>query len=257
MSYKRSKVVAGLLAGVCLGLWLLPSGAMAQLPSGTPGLSVNVTPPDSGKGMSFAVEILLIMTVLSLAPAILITLTSFTRIVVVMAFLRQALGTQQMPPSQLLVGLSLFLTLVVMMPVLSTIHTDAVQPYLSDEISQKEAFGKAASPIKQFMLKQTREKDLALFLKMMKQERPETPDDIPLQVVIPSFIISELKIAFQMGFIIYVPFLIIDMVVSSVLMSMGMLMLPPVMISLPFKVLLFVLVDGWNLVVQSLMTSFG
>ena len=211
---------------------------------------------DDGRNRSFAVEILLAMTVLSLAPAILIMLTSFTRIVVVLGFLRQALGTQQMPPSQLIVGLSLFLTLAVMMPVISTIHQDAVKPYLAGEINQKTAFDKGIAPLKAFMLEQTREKDIALFVKHMKRERPSSPADLPLEVVIPSFIISELKMAFQIGFVIYIPFLVIDMVVSSVLMSMGMLMLPPVMISLPFKLLLFVLVDGWNLIVQSLMKSF-
>jgi flagellar biosynthetic protein FliP len=211
---------------------------------------------DDGQNRSFAVEILLAMTVLSLAPAILIMLTSFTRIVVVLGFLRQALGTQQMPPSQLIVGLSLFLTVAVMMPVISTVHEDAVKPYLAGEISQKIAFDKGIAPVKAFMIQQTREKDIALFIKLMKRERPASPAELPLEIVIPSFIISELKKAFQIGFVIYIPFLVIDMVVSSVLMSMGMLMLPPVMISLPFKILLFVLVDGWNLVIQSLMKSF-
>jgi flagellar biosynthetic protein FliP len=221
-----------------------------------PKLTLSLTPPDSKGRTSFAVEILAIMTVLSLAPAILVMLTSFTRIVVVMSFLRHALGTQQMPPSQLLIGLSLFLTLVVMMPVLTTINTDALQPYLADEISQKTAFQLAKEPLKTFMLKQTREKDIALFVKILQREKPATPADLGMEIVVPSFIISELKTAFVMGFVIYIPFVIIDMVVSSVLMSMGMLMLPPVMISLPFKILLFVLVDGWNLVVQSLLKSF-
>jgi len=224
--------------------------------SADPMLSLSLTPPDSEKRSSFAVEILLIMTVLSIAPAILIMLTSFTRIVVVMSFLRHALGTQQMPPTQLLIGLSLFLTLVVMMPVLTTINSSSLQPYLADEISQKAAYEKAVTPIKAFMLKQTREKDIAMFIKILKREKPATSDDLGMEIVIPSFIISELKTAFVMGFVIYIPFIIIDMVVASVLMSMGMLMLPPVMISLPFKILLFVLVDGWNLVVQSLLASF-
>ncbi len=241
-----------------LVLVLFQAGANAQ---GTqdedPALTVTLAQPSSGGKFSFAVEILLAMTVLSLAPAILIMLTSFTRIVVVLGFLRQALGTQQMPPSQLIVGLSLFLTIAVMMPVMKKINGNSLQPYLKGEISQKAAFERAATPLKTFMVGQTREKDIALFVKLMKRERPANPDDLPFEIVVPSFIISELKKAFQIGFVIYVPFLIIDMVVSSVLMSMGMLMLPPVMISLPFKILLFVLVDGWNLVVQSLMRSFA
>lgn len=244
-------VAFALVASAAAAAW----GQTAQ--SGPPpSVSLTVSPPDTDQGMPLAVEILIFMTLLSIAPALLITLTSFTRIVVVMSFLRQALGTQQMPPNQLLVGLSFFLTLAVMTPVFSAINRDAVKPYVADEISQKVALQKAVPPLKTFMLRQTREKDIAMFLKMLKRDRPKTPDDLPLEVVIPSFIISELKIAFQMGFVIYIPFLIIDMVVSSVLMSMGMLMLPPVMISLPFKILLFVLVDGWNLVVRSLMSSF-
>ncbi len=228
----------------------------------TPGASsrgavtVSLDPSGADVGSSFAVEIVLIMTVLSLAPAILIMLTSFTRIVVVMSFLRQALGTQQMPPGQLIIGLSLFLTMVVMMPVLRQINDTALQPYLNDTISQKAAYSNAVKPLKTFMLAQTREKDLAMFIKLMKREKPASRESLGMDVVVPSFIISELKTAFVMGFVIFIPFIVIDMVVSSVLMSMGMLMLPPVMISLPFKVLLFVLVDGWNLVVQSLLTSF-
>ena len=244
---------------LALALVVVAADAIAQTasPGNDPALTVSLTPPGSNERTSFAVEILLIMTVLSLAPAILIMLTSFTRIVVVMAFLRHALGTQQMPPTQLLVGLSLFLTLVVMMPVLTTVNKSSLQPYLADEISQKTAYERAVTPLKAFMLKQTREKDIGMFVKIMQRERPQTPEELGMEIVIPSFIISELKTAFIMGFVIYIPFIIIDMVVSSVLMSMGMLMLPPVMISLPFKILLFVLVDGWNLVVQSLLASFS
>lgn len=245
---------AAVIAAIVL---LLGSGGVwAQGQPVGPGLTVSLSPAPGPKGTSFALELLLGLTVLSLAPAILIMLTSFTRIVVVMAFLRQALGTQQLPPSQLIVGLSVFLTIVVMMPVASTINHDALQPYLQGEIDQHSALARAVSPLKAFMVKQTREKDIALFLKLLKRPRPQRPTDLPFEVIVPSFIISELKTAFQIGFVVYVPFLIIDMVVSSVLMSMGMLMLPPVMISLPFKVLLFVLVDGWNLVVQSLLRSF-
>ncbi len=240
---------------VCLLSVAAALPAVAQSADPNP-VTVTLT-PSGGDRTSFAVEIVLIMTVLSLAPAILIMLTSFTRIVVVMSFLRQALGTQNLPPTQLVIGLSLFLTMVVMMPVLQQINEHALQPYLNEEITQKVAYSNAVEPLKGFMLSQTREKDLAMFIKLSKKPRPNNADDLGMEVVIPSFVISELKTAFVMGFVIYIPFIIIDMVVSSVLMSMGMLMLPPVMISLPFKVLLFVLVDGWNLVVQSLMMSFG
>jgi len=245
-----------------LGGMAAPVGAQSApstpAASSHPGRSVTVSldPGNTGARGSFAVEIVLIMTVLSLAPAILIMLTSFTRIVVVMSFLRQALGTQQMPPGQLIIGLSLFLTMVVMMPVLRQINDTALQPYLNDTISQKTAYANAVKPLKAFMLTQTREKDLAMFIRMMKRDKPQNRESLGMDVVVPGFIISELKTAFIMGFVIFIPFVVIDMVVSSVLMSMGMLMLPPVMISLPFKLLLFVLVDGWNLVVQSLLSSF-
>jgi len=203
-----------------------------------------------------ALTLLLLITVLSLAPAILVLMTSFTRIVIVLGFVRTSLGTQQTPPTQVLIGMALFLTLFVMAPTLSKVNEEAVQPYLRGEIGQTEAFEKAAVPMKEFMYKHTREKDLLLFLNYAKAEKPATYEDIPLTVLIPSFALSEIKTAFQMGFMIFVPFLVIDMVVASTLMAMGMLMLPPVMISLPFKILLFVLVDGWYLVVKSLLASF-
>jgi flagellar biosynthetic protein FliP len=233
-----------------------PAAAQAVSPSGGNTLTVNLATPSGPGGRSLALEILVGMTILSLAPAILIMFTSFTRIVVVLAFLRHALGTQQLPPTQLIVGLSLFLTFVVMAPVIHEVNDQALQPYLHEQIDQRTAIERAVEPIKTFMLKQTREKDLALFVRLLHLPRPDSPKELPMTVVVPSFVISELETAFQMGFVLYVPFLIIDMVVSSVLMSMGMLMLPPVMISLPFKVLLFVLVDGWNLVVRSLIQSF-
>jgi flagellar biosynthetic protein FliP len=203
-----------------------------------------------------ALTILLLITVLSLAPAILVLMTSFTRIVIVLGFVRTSLGTQQTPPTQVLIGLALFLTLFIMAPTLSKVNEEAVQPYLSGQISQTEAFERAAKPMKEFMYKHTREKDLLLFLNYSKAEKPATYEDIPLTVLIPSFALSEIKTAFQMGFMIFIPFLVIDMVVASTLMAMGMLMLPPVMISLPFKILLFVLVDGWYLVIKSLLNSF-
>jgi len=208
------------------------------------------------QGGASSLSILLLITVLSLAPAILVLMTSFTRIVIVLGFVRTSLGTQQMPPNQVLIGLALFLTLFVMSPTLSQVNEQALQPYLKGEITQTQALAKAEVPMKEFMYKQTREKDLLLFMKYTKTEKPETYQDIPITVLVPAYAISELKTAFQMGFMIFVPFLIIDMVVASTLMAMGMMMLPPVMISLPFKILLFVLVDGWYLVVQSLLTSF-
>lgn len=203
-----------------------------------------------------ALSLLLLITVLSLAPAILVLMTSFTRIVIVLGFVRTSLGTQQMPPNQVLIGLALFLTLFIMSPTLSQVNEQALQPYLKGEITQTDALQKASVPMKEFMYKHTREKDLLLFMNYTKTEKPQTFQDIPLTVLIPSYALSELKTAFQMGFMIFVPFLVIDMVVASTLMAMGMMMLPPVMISLPFKILLFVLVDGWYLVVRSLLTSF-
>jgi flagellar biosynthetic protein FliP len=184
-------------------------------------------------------------------------MTSFTRVVIVLSFLRQSLGAQQMPPNQVIVGLSLFLSLFIMAPTWTRIQNDAVNPYLEEKIDQKTAFSKAEAPLREFMFAQTREKDLELFLTMSKMKKPETREDVPTYVLIPSFIVSELNTAFQMGFMLYLPFLVIDMVVSSILMAMGMMMLPPMTISLPFKLLLFVLVDGWGLVVGSIVKSFG
>ncbi|MCD9023374.1 flagellar type III secretion system pore protein FliP [Cohnella silvisoli] len=204
-----------------------------------------------------ALSMLLLITVLSLAPAILVLMTSFTRIVIVLGFVRTSLGTQQMPPNQVLIGLALFMTLFIMAPTFSTLSETALKPYLAGQISQTEALQKASIPMKDFMYKHTREKDLLLFMNYTKTEKPATYKDIPITVLVPAYAISELKTAFQMGFMIFIPFLIIDMVVASTLMAMGMMMLPPVMISLPFKILLFVLVDGWYLVVKSLLTSFN
>ncbi len=214
---------------------------------------------DGGGGpgsMDAALKIVLLMTVLSLAPAFLILLTSFTRIVIVLGFLRQAIGANQAPNNQIIIGLALFLTLVVMSPTINRVNVDAVQPFMNETISQREAFTRAQVPLKEFMLGQVREKDIGLFLELTNTDTPDVPADLPLLVVIPAFVLSELKTAFQMGFVLFIPFLIIDMVVASVLMSMGMMMLPPVLISLPFKILLFVLVDGWFLVVRSLVQAF-
>lgn len=206
--------------------------------------------------VSTSVKMLLLLTVLSLAPAILILMTSFARIIIVLSFVRTALATQQMPPNQVLVGLALFLTFFIMAPVLQQVNEEALTPLFDEEITLDEAYDRASVPFKEFMSKHTRQKDLELFMRYNQMERPDTIEEIPLTMIVPAFALSEIKTAFQMGFMIFIPFLVIDMIVASVLMSMGMMMLPPVMISLPFKILLFVLVDGWYLIIQSLLQSF-
>jgi flagellar biosynthetic protein FliP len=202
------------------------------------------------------VEVFLVISFLSLIPAILIMFTSFTRIVVVLSFLRQALGGQQIPPNPVIIGLAIFLTFFIMSPTIDIITKDSITPYMNKDITMQEAFKRAEPSVKGFMLKQTREKDLALFLNIAREKGQSQPEEIPLKIVVPAFVISELKTAFEIGFLIYLPFLVIDMVVSSILLSMGMMMLPPVLISLPFKLLLFVLVDGWNLIIGSIVRSF-
>lgn len=223
-------------------------------------LSINIPGIDFGgespKDVSTTLQLFALLTILSLAPAILIMVTSFTRIIIVLSFVRTGLGTQSMPPNQVLVGLALFLTFFIMSPVMNEINEKALQPYLDEEISQQEALDSASLPIKEFMAQHTREKDLALFFKYANLEKPDSIEEIPFTSLIPAFAISELKTAFQIGFVIFIPFLVIDMVVASTLMAMGMMMLPPVMISLPFKILLFVLVDGWYLIIESLLVSF-
>ncbi|MFD1607703.1 flagellar type III secretion system pore protein FliP [Oceanobacillus luteolus] len=203
-----------------------------------------------------SVKLILLLTIFSLAPGILILMTSFTRIIIVLSFVRTSLATQQMPPNQVLIGLALFLTFFIMAPTFSEVYDDALDPLFSEEISLDEAYENASVPMKEFMAQHTRQKDLALFLNYSGAEPPETIQDIPLTTLIPAFAISELKTAFQMGFMIFIPFLVIDIAVASILMSMGMMMLPPVMISLPFKILLFVLVDGWYLITHSLLSGF-
>ncbi len=210
----------------------------------------------AGAGNSNWLQILILLTVLTLIPTILIMTTSFTRIVVVLSFVRNALGIQQMPPNQVIIGIALFITIFIMSPTINTINKDAVQPYLNKQITQEQAIKSAEIPLKEFMFKQTRSKDIALFVNLAKIEKPKSIEDIPVTVMIPAFIISELRIAFQIGFLVYIPFLLIDIIVSSILMSMGMMMVPPVVISLPFKILLFVMVDGWYLIINSLVTSF-
>jgi flagellar biosynthetic protein FliP len=221
-----------------------------------PFINISLDKDKDPGNVAVVMQIFLLMTVLTLAPAILIMVTSFTRVAIVLSVLRQAMGTNQMPPTQIILGLALFLTFFIMMPVWEQINKQALQPFLQETINQEVALEKALKPLRTFMFKQTREKDLALFLDISKTKKPGNIDDIPTSVLIPSFIISELKTAFQIGFLLYVPFLVVDMVVASVLLSMGMMMLPPIMISLPFKLMLFVVADGWYLVVGSLVKSF-
>ncbi|MFN8057711.1 MAG: flagellar type III secretion system pore protein FliP [Vicinamibacterales bacterium] len=235
--------------------FILASATAALAQPRSSGPSVDLTLQGVGT-LSAPLQIVLVLTLLTFIPAILVTMTCFTRIVIVFHFLRQALGTQEAPSSQIVVGLSLFLTMFIMAPVGERVNEIALQPALAGKITTVDAIAQAAPPVREFMLKQTREHDLALFVELGKIGRPEKPDDLPMRVVIPAFVISELKTGFQMGFFLFIPFLLIDLVVSTTLLSMGMLQLPPAMISLPFKVLLFVMIDGWNLVVGSLVRSF-
>jgi flagellar biosynthetic protein FliP len=235
-------------------LLLLPLGeALAQ-----PGLNIVTAAPTAGGGQEYTVslQILLLMTLMSLLPSMLIMLTSFTRIIIVLALLRQALGTAQTPSTQILIGLSFFLTLFVMAPVFTQVYQDAVKPYVDEQISGEEAWNKAEKPFRAFMLEQTRENDLEMFARMAGYEELDSPESVPFTALIPAFVTSELKTAFQIGFLVMIPFLIIDLVVASILMSMGMVMLSPLIISLPFKIMLFVLVDGWGLIMGTLATSF-
>jgi flagellar biosynthetic protein FliP len=249
---------AAAAAAVVLALLLAPAAVLGQTPTvATPYFTLGVSAGESPSQASVVLQIFLLMTVLSLAPAILIMVTSFTRIVIVLSLLRRALGTMQLPGNQIVIGLALFLTLFIMTPVWQKINQTALQPYLEKRIGHQQAFEAAAEPLREFMFKQTREKDLALFVDVAKLKRPQSREEIPISVLIPSFIISEVKTAFEIGLMLYIPFLIIDMVVAAVLLSMGMMMLPPVMVSLPFKLLLFVLADGWYLLVGSLVKSFG
>ena len=251
----KKTVAMGFVATTLLVLAMLAGSAWAQSPA--PLISIGLDQQADQSKVAVVMQLFLLMTVLSLAPSILIMLTSFTRIAIVFSLLRQAMGTNQLPPNQVVIGLSLFLTFYVMAPVWQQVNQDALQPLLAKEIDQKQALEKALGPIRDFMVSQTREKDLALLVNVAKLDRPANIDQVPTTVLIPSFIISELKTAFQIGFMLYVPFLIIDMVVASVLLSMGMMMLPPIMVSLPFKLMIFVLADGWYLIVGSLVKSFA
>jgi flagellar biosynthetic protein FliP len=255
-SFSRRPPAWALWAAIGLVL-LIPAVAMGQAPAvTTPYFTLGVTPGEDPSRATVVLQIFLLMTVLSLAPAILIMVTSFTRIVIVLSLLRRALGTMQLPSNQIVIGLALFLTVFIMAPVWQKINQSALQPYLDKKISNQQALDNAAAPLREFMFKQTREKDLALFVDIAKVKRPQNPDEVTTSVLIPAFIISEVKTAFEIGLLLYVPFLIVDMVVAAVLLSMGMMMLPPIMVSLPFKLLLFVLADGWYLLVGSLVKSF-
>jgi flagellar biosynthesis protein FliP len=248
----RHKIPFALLIGLFIAGWCTP--ILAQ---GLPSVNVNIGTAKGPEDVVGLLQILLLFTLITLAPSLLVMITPFTRIIIVLSLLRSALGTQHAPPNTVLIGLALFLTLFIMAPVNIQINQKAVQPYLRGDIEFSDAVKQAETPLRKFMLAQTRRRDLALFVSMAKLESVKTVDDVPTYVIIPAFMTSELKTAFQIGFIIFIPFLVIDLVVSSILMSMGMLMLPPVLISLPFKLLLFILADGWHLIFASLARSFN
>lgn len=262
--FRSRRLLWSVAALVVLLLTLLPGLAYGQTApaaaDSTLGLAFDPLPHIAVSGAedyALPIQLLLLLTVLALAPSIVILMTSFTRLIVIFGILRTALGIQQSPPNQVIIGLALFLTFFIMNPVLKQVHDDALRPYLEQEITQKEAMARAAPPVKRFMLSQTREKDLMLFMDMAKITSFDRVEDVPLHVLVPAYVISELRIAFQIGFMLFLPFLVVDMIVASVLMSMGMMMLPPVMVSLPLKLLLFVLTDGWYLIVESVVRSYA
>lgn len=252
MRARSRELVTGLVAGLALFSLALP--VLAQK-TGLPALT-STPAPGGGQTWTLSIQTLLLLTSLTFLPAVLLMMTGFTRIIIVLSLLRQALGTPTAPPNQVLIGLALFLTLFVMSPVLERIHAEAYQPYVENRLDVNQALGKAAEPLRQFMLRQTRETDLELFLRLSAEQPPADASAVPLKILIPAYVTSELKTAFQIGFIVFIPFLIIDMLVASVLMSMGMMMVSPALIALPFKIMLFVLVDGWNLLIGSLAQSF-
>ncbi len=249
------KFILAILATAILAAFALVND-VAFADTGVPKLQLNLSQTDDPNAVVPAIKIVSILTVLSIAPAILLMMTSFTRILVVLSFLKQAIGTNSMPPNQVVLGLSLFLTMFTMAPVWGPINDRVITPLSQNAITQERALEEIIKPVRKFMLAETREADLGLFMNLSKLPKPATQNDIPMSVLIPSFMISELKTAFQIGFLIYIPFLVIDMVVSAILMAMGMMMLPPTVVSLPFKLVLFVLVDGWSLIVGALVKSF-
>ena len=253
-----TKQIVSILLILLLVLFLIPGEVTAQ-EFEFPEISFEISPGEEAEepdNLVLSLRILLLLTVLTLAPSILILVTSFTRIIIVFSIIKRALALQNMPPNQVLIGLAIFLTIFIMAPVWQDINTEAIQPYMEEEIATDEALENSIQPLREFMFSQTDDQSLSLFINLAGMERPENSDEVPTYVLIPSFVVHELKVAFQIGFIIYIPFLMIDMIVASILMSMGMLMLPPVIISLPFKVLLFVIVDGWHLLVESLVRTF-
>ncbi len=260
MKNKNYQLIRKVAFGVILAIFLLNSYDIMATTLPIPHVEIGVNTADNPKELSDSLQLIFVLTILSLAPSILIMMTSFTRIIISFHFLKSAMGTQQMPPNQVMIGLALFLTFFIMSPVFQTINEQALKPYQNGEITQQVALERANVPIKEFMLKQTRDEDIKLFMDLSNREpisdATQMVKEIPLHVVVPAFIISELRAGFIIGFLIYIPFIVIDMVVSSTLMSMGMMMLPPSMISLPFKILLFILVDGWNLIIGQLVQSF-
>ncbi len=254
---KRISRFIGLIAmTAAISVILFPRNAAGAPEIPVPSITIGLGDASNPKEMATSLQMLFLLTILSLAPSILVMMTSFTRVVVVLSFMRSALATQQTPPNQVMIGMALFLTFFIMAPTWSQINQNALKPYMEAKITQEQAFTNAINPLRDFMFRQTREKDLALFVKLANIKRPKSYDDVPTYVLIPAFVISELKTAFQIGFILFIPFIVIDMIVASSLMSMGMLMLPPMMISLPFKILMFVMVDGWHLLVRSLILSY-
>jgi len=257
MDKKNNKIIVTALALMFVSIIFVTTKVHAA-PETLPIPKINISVDNASTPQQYVgnLKLLVMLTILTLLPSFIMMMTSFVRIIVVFGFLRTALGTQQSPPNQVLVGLALFLTVFIMQPVYSKVNTNAIQPFMENRITQDQAIEQGAKPLRDFMLKQTRKKDFDLFINVAKLDYKVTKDNAPLHVVVPAYMISELKTAFQIGFLIYIPFMIIDLVVGSVLMSMGMMMLPPVMISLPFKLLLFVMVDGWYLLVKSLIMSF-
>ncbi len=255
---QQHRILPFLLAFFCLIALVFICHPIPSSASGfnLPGVNFNLDDAKGPEQISGVLQIIFLFTVLSLAPAALILMTSFTRFAIVLYFMRTALGTQQSPPNQVIVGLALFLTFFIMQPVWQRIHQEAIVPYEQHSISGEELVNRGIAPLKEFMLKHTHQSDLALFVSMSQKEKPQNAEALSIAIVIPAFVISELKTAFQIGFMLYIPFIILDMVVASILLSMGMMMLPPVMISLPFKLMLFILVDGWNLLIGSLIKSF-
>ena len=245
---------AAIISALVVFALLVPSLSMAV---GLPTVTLGVADAQTPQQISTALQVLFVLTIITVTPSIILMTTCFTRIVIVLSFLRQAMGTQNLPPTQIILGLSLFLSFFVMSPTLNEINETALQPFMAEQLSQNEALEKAVIPMRKFMLSQVREEELGLLIELTLDSEPINENDVPIMTLIPAFMLSELKRSFQMGFMIFIPFLVIDMIVASILMSMGMMMLPPVIISMPFKLLLFVLVDGWNLIVGSLIKSFG